>query len=115
MATARAGGEAEQPLPLRVATTLGEGVGGARGGAEAQPRPAGGVTPEGRARTGLLGTVVQSSAGGRVGGEVVLGLEKTCPSFNSAFFIVCSYVLPTEDANGEHLIPICLRIQDLCF
>lgn len=39
MATARAGGEAEQPLPLRVATTLGEGVGGARGGAGAQTRP----------------------------------------------------------------------------
>lgn len=114
MATARAGGEAEQPLPLRVATTLGEGVGGARGGA-VPPLPTGGVTPEGRARTGLLGTVVQSSAGGRVGGEVVLGLEKTCPSFNSAFCIVCSYVLPTEDADGEHLIRICLRIQDLCF
>lgn len=32
MATARAGGEAEQPLPLRVATTLGEGGGRARGG-----------------------------------------------------------------------------------
>lgn len=32
MATARAGGEAEQPLPLRVATTLGEGA-AARGGA----------------------------------------------------------------------------------
>lgn len=49
------------------------------------------------------------------GGEVVLGLEKACPSFNSAFCIVCSNVLPTEDADGEHLIHTCLCIQDLCF
>lgn len=67
MATARAGGEAEQPPPLRVATTLGAGDGGERGGAEprhlpARPqawsskgrRPA--SLPNGRARVGVAGS-----------------------------------------------------------
>ena len=37
MATAQAKGEAEQPLPLRVATTLGEGDGGERRGVGPKP------------------------------------------------------------------------------
>ena len=37
MATAQARGEAEQPPPLRVATTLGEGDGGERRGAGPKP------------------------------------------------------------------------------
>lgn len=67
MATARAGGEAEQPPPLRVATTLGEGGGGewAGAGPEHRPSPAQAPSstgrrpappPEGQARAGAAGS-----------------------------------------------------------
>lgn len=46
MATARARGEAEQPPPLRVATTLGEGDGGERVGAGPELRPLAGPSTE---------------------------------------------------------------------
>lgn len=70
MATARAGGEAEQPPPLRVATTLEEGNGGERGGAgpelstpPARSRSSPGwrraPPPMGRPARGPLGVVVR--------------------------------------------------------
>lgn len=49
MATAPAGGEAEQPPPLRVATTLGEGDGGEQGGARPRYHPS---PPEAWSSTG---------------------------------------------------------------
>lgn len=49
MATAPAGGEAEQPPPLRVATTLGEGDGREQGGARPRYHPS---RPEARSSTG---------------------------------------------------------------
>lgn len=67
MATARAGGEAEQPPPLRVATTLGAGDDWERGGAEPRHLPSRpqawsstGRRPapltNGRARVGIAGS-----------------------------------------------------------
>ena len=62
MATAQARGEAEQPPPLRVATTLGEGYGAERGGVgPKQGAPRGGDghrLPVGGLTRGLLGVVV---------------------------------------------------------
>lgn len=62
MATAQARGEAEQPLPLRVATTLGEGDDGERAGAGPKAgAPPGGDRhrlPVGRQTRRLLGVVV---------------------------------------------------------
>lgn len=52
MATARAGGEAEQPPPLRVATTLGEEDGGERDGAGPEPRTQNPSRPEAGAPRG---------------------------------------------------------------
>lgn len=67
MATAGARGEAEQPPPLRVATTLGAGNDGERGGAEPRPLPSRSQAwsstgrrtaplPNGRARVGVPGS-----------------------------------------------------------
>lgn len=61
MATAQARGEAEQPLPLRVATTLGEGNGGERRGAGPKPEfywAETGTTSQWEFTRGLSGVVV---------------------------------------------------------
>lgn len=61
MATAQARGEAEQPLPLRVATTLGEGDGGERRGAGPKPEfhwAETGTTSQWEFTRGLSGVVV---------------------------------------------------------
>lgn len=60
MATARAGGEAEQPPPLRVATALGEGDGRERGGAGPGHHPS---RPEAGAVTGTASLRASSLEG----------------------------------------------------